>query len=120
MANTVSIDTAVWLVVLFNDISTLLGYLMLNLVFCSCNFMYINILQEIILYSCGPLHMDEQKQDDQLEPIYISSVPIRDAFLKTCRMKWTREKGGEKWSGVSVLMARHDDEEDDEELHAYS
>ena len=30
------------------------------------------------IYSCGPLHMDEQRQDDQLEPIYNSSVPIQD------------------------------------------
>ena len=22
------------------------------------------------MYSCGPLHMDEQRQDDQLEPTY--------------------------------------------------
>ena len=28
------------------------------------------------IYSSGPLHMDEQRQDDQLEPIYNSSVPI--------------------------------------------
>ena len=29
------------------------------------------------IYSCGPLHMDEQRQDDQVEPIYNSSVPIQ-------------------------------------------
>ncbi len=27
--------------------------------------------------------MDEQRQDDQLEPIYNSSVPIQDVALKT-------------------------------------
>ena len=54
------------------------------------------------------LHMDEQKQDDQLEPIYKSSVPIQDASLKTCRKQWTIEKGGKKGLGISVLMARHD------------
>ena len=32
-------------------------------------------------YSCVPLHMDEQRQDDQLEPIYNSSVPIQDIAL---------------------------------------
>ena len=53
--------------------------------------------------------MDEQRQDDQLEPTYSSSAPIRDAALKTCRKQWTIEKGGEKESGISVLMARHDD-----------
>ena len=34
--------------------------------------------------SCGPLNMDEQRQSDQLEPIYSSSVWIRDVTLKTC------------------------------------
>ena len=31
-----------------------------------------------VMYSCGPLHMAEERQDDQLEPTYSSSVPIRD------------------------------------------
>ena len=53
--------------------------------------------------------MDDQKQDDQLEPTYSSSVPIREVTLKTCRNQWTIEKGGEKGLGISVLMARHDD-----------
>ena len=35
------------------------------------------------MYSCGPLHMDKQMQDDQLEPEYSSSVPIQDVALKT-------------------------------------
>ena len=35
------------------------------------------------MYSYGPLHMDEQRQDDQLEPTYNSSVPIQDVALKT-------------------------------------
>ena len=30
------------------------------------------------MYSCGPLHIDEQRQDDQLEPTYSSSLPIWD------------------------------------------
>ncbi len=57
--------------------------------------------------------MDEQRQDDQLEPTYSSFVPIRDVILKTCRKQWTIEKGGEKGSGISVLMARHDDDDDE-------
>ena len=44
-------------------------------------------------YSYGPLHMDEQKRDDQLEPIYNSSVPIQDVALKTPREQWTIETG---------------------------
>ena len=57
--------------------------------------------------------MDEQRQDDQLEPTYSSSVPIRNVALKTCRKQWTIRKGGEKGSGRSVLMTRHDDNDDD-------
>ena len=67
------------------------------------------------MYSCGPLHMDEQRQDDQLEPTYSSSVSIWDVVLKTCRKQWTIEKDDEKASGISVLMARHDDDDDDDD-----
>ena len=49
--------------------------------------------------------MDEQRQDDQLEATYSSSVPIQDVVLKTCRKQWTIGKGGEKGSGISVLKA---------------
>ena len=34
-----------------------------------------------VMYSCGPLNMDEQRQDDQLEPTYNSSVPIWNVAL---------------------------------------
>ena len=57
--------------------------------------------------------MDEQRQDDSLEPIYSSSVPIRDVTLKTSWKQWTIEKGGEKGLGISVLMAWHNDDDDD-------
>ena len=53
--------------------------------------------------------MDEQRQDDQLEPTCSSSVPIRDVALRTCQKQWTIDKGGEKVLGRSVLIARHDD-----------
>ena len=56
--------------------------------------------------------MDEQRQDDQLEPTYSISVLIQDVALRTCRKQWTIEKGGEKGSGISMLMARHDDDDD--------
>ena len=62
------------------------------------------------MYSCGPLHIDEQRQDDQLESTYSSSVPIRDVTLKICRMQWTIGKRGERGSKISVLMGRHDDD----------
>ena len=59
------------------------------------------------MYSCGPLHMDEQKQDDQLEPTYKSSMPIWDVALKTYWKQWMIERGGERGSGISMLMAQH-------------
>ena len=39
--------------------------------------------------------MDEQRQDDQLEPIYNSLMPIQDIALKTSRKQWTREGQGD-------------------------
>ena len=63
------------------------------------------------MYSCGPLHMDEQRQDDQLEPICSGSVPILNVALKTCRKQLTIEKGGKWGSGISVLMAQHNDDD---------
>ena len=56
--------------------------------------------------------MAEQRQDDELEPTYNSSVPLQDVALKTYRKRWTIEKGGEKGSGISVLMVQHDDDDD--------
>ena len=49
--------------------------------------------------------MDEQGQDDQLEPIYNSSMLIQDVALKTNRERWTIETGGGRGSGRSVLVA---------------
>ena len=63
------------------------------------------------MYSCGPLHMGVQRQDDQLEHTYGSYVPIRDVALRTCRKQWTIGKGGDRGSGISVLIARHDDDD---------
>ena len=56
--------------------------------------------------------MDEQRQDDQLEPIYNSSVAIQDIALKTSREQWMIETGGERGSGRSVLAVQHDDDDD--------
>ena len=49
--------------------------------------------------------MDEQRRDDQLEPIYNSSVPIQDVALKTYREQWMIETGGGRGSGRCVLAA---------------
>ena len=67
--------------------------------------------------------MDEQMQDDQLEPTYNSSVPIQDIAKKTNRKWWTIEKGGRRGLGRSTLVVWHDDDDDDpcaEMLSMYS
>ena len=64
--------------------------------------------------------MDEQMQDDQLEPTFNSSVPIQDVAWKTSRKRWTIEKGGEIGSGRSVLAGRHDDHDDSGELSHFA
>ena len=56
--------------------------------------------------------MAEQKQDDQLEATYSSSVSIRDVALNTCRKQWTIGRSGERELGISVLATRHDDDDD--------
>ena len=38
---------------------------------------------------------------------------MQDVARKTCPKQWTIEKGGEGGSEISVLMARHDDDDDD-------
>ena len=55
--------------------------------------------------------MDEQRHDNQLEPIYNSSVPIQDVPWKTSREEWTIGMGGERGSGRAVLTAQPDDDD---------
>ena len=52
-----------------------------------------------------------QKQDVQLEPTCSSSVPIRDVAMRCHRKQWTIGKCGERGSGISVLIAWYDDDE---------
>ena len=56
--------------------------------------------------------MDEQRQDDQLEPTYSSSVPIRVVALRTHWKQWKIGRGGERGSGIFMLIARHEDEDE--------
>ena len=37
-----------------------------------------------VMCSCGPLHLDEQKQGVQLEPTYISYVSLGAPFIRPC------------------------------------
>ena len=73
-------------------------------------------IREYNLHSSEPLHMDEQRQDDQLESIYNSSVPIKDVALKTYWEWWSIEKVGRKESERSVLAVRHDGDDDEDRL----
>ena len=66
----------------------------------------------LVLYSSGPLHMDEQKEGDQLEHLYNNSVPTQDVALKTSPERWTIETGGGRGFRRSVLAARYDDDDD--------
>ena len=65
-------------------------------------------LYRVILFSENP--MDEQRYDNQLEPIYDSSGPIQDVALKTSQEQRTIETGGKRGSRRSTLTARHDDD----------
>ena len=64
------------------------------------------------MYSYRPLHMAMQKQGGQLEPTYSNSVRIRGVALGTYRKRWTIGRGGERGSGISVLAARQDDDDE--------
>ena len=44
---------------------------------------------------------------------YSSYVMIRDVTLKTCQRRWMIGRHGVRGSGISVLAARHDDDDDD-------
>ena len=63
-----------------------------------------------VMYSHGPPHMAKQKQDDQLEHTCSSYVRIWDVALKTCQKRWMIRRSGERGSGISVLVAQHDDD----------
>ncbi len=71
------------------------------------------------MYSCGPLHMDMQRQDDQLEHTYSSSVLRQDVALRTCLKQWTIGRGGKRGSVISMLIVRHDDDDDDDDDSVY-
>ena len=68
-------------------------------------------------YSYEPPHMAKQKQDDQLELTYSSYVKTQDVTLKTCRRRWMIGRSGERWSGISVLAARYDDDDENNFCH---
>ena len=46
------------------------------------------------------------------EHTYSSYVRIRDVALKTCQRRWTIGRSGERGSEISMLAARHDEDDD--------
>ena len=62
--------------------------------------------------SYGPPHMAERKQDDQLEHTYYSYVRIQGVALKVYQRRWTMGRSGERGLGLSLLAARHDDDDE--------
>ena len=66
------------------------------------------LIRDVLLWT--PTH-GRAKQDDQHEHTFSSYVRIRDVVLKTCLGRWTIGRSGERGSGISVLPARHDDDE---------
>ena len=65
-----------------------------------------------MMYSYGLPHMAEQKQDDQNEHPFSNYVGIRDVVQKTCQRRWTIKKSSERGPEISLLPARHDDDDD--------
>ena len=63
------------------------------------------------MYSYGPPHMAGQKQNDQFEHTFSSYVRIWDVTLKTWQRWWMIGKSSERGSGISVLVAQHDDDD---------
>ena len=69
------------------------------------------LIRDVLLWTP---HMAAQKQDDQLERTFSSYVRIQVVVLKTYLGRWTIGRSGERGSGISVLPARYDDDDDDE------
>ena len=66
------------------------------------------LISDVLLWTP---HMAVQKQGDQLESTYSSSVRIRDLARRTWQKRWTIWRSGERGSVISELVARQDDNE---------
>ena len=54
--------------------------------------------------------MAEQRQGNQLQPMYNISVPILDVALNTSQERWVIETGDERGSEKSMQAMWHDDD----------
>ena len=70
------------------------------------------LISDVLPTYDGPPHIGKQKQDDQLELTYSTYVRTQDVTQKTCQRWWMIGRSGERGSGISVLAARHDDDDD--------
>ena len=68
------------------------------------------LIKDVLLWT--PSH-GRAKQSDQLKPTYSSSVRILGVALRTCRKRWTIRRGGKRGSGMSMLLAWQDDDDND-------
>ena len=59
----------------------------------------------------GPHIWPSKSRNDQLELTYSSYVRTQDVTLRTCQRRWKIGRSDERGSGISVLAARHDDDE---------
>ena len=60
--------------------------------------------------------MNEQRQDDQLQPTHSSSMSIRYVNLENLPEAMDDREGWRYGSSISMLMARHDDDDDDDDV----
>ena len=68
------------------------------------------LISDVLLWT--PTHWPCKKQDNQHEHTFSNYVRIWDVVLKTCLGRWTIGRSGERGSGISVLPARHDDDDE--------
>ena len=66
------------------------------------------LISDVLLWT--PTYGQAKEQDNQLKHTFSSYVRIRDVALKTSQRRWTIRRSGERGSGISVLMVRHDDD----------
>ena len=67
------------------------------------------LIRDVLLWI--PTH-GRAKADDQHERTFSSYVRIQVVVLKTYLGRWTIGRSGERGSGISVLPARYDDDDD--------
>ena len=67
------------------------------------------LISDVLLWT---LSYGRAKAGQPVEPAYGSSVSIWDIALRTYQKRWTIGRSGERGSGISVLAAQHDDDDD--------